>query len=212
MEKELGLVAVQQLHEALKAPVRERVKIVDPPRGRVGHQNIKAPLAPEPKPQPPDALSHLPLGVHVLPAAVAVGAAEAQNPQTLVLVQAVVDADAALRLPLEAVVVVAVDIEQRAARHRHQKLQIGHAQVPAGNDQVIVLQLAWTVVFIEVLGLHIRNRQDLHSIRLLCLFRAMGTCRYQSVFVLFGSSPTPTVAGSTPAMSTVARPSGLSSS
>ena len=73
------------------------------------------------------------LGEHVVPLSVTIGAAQSQNSDPLMDVDAVLDADAALRrLQREIVVVVAPHIKQGAPGHGHQKFQVRPLQIAAG--------------------------------------------------------------------------------
>ena len=106
-----------------------------------------------------------PLLRHVGAGAVAVRAAKPQDPHALMDIDPVFYAHAALRGVLVIVLVmVAVDIQHRTVGQRHQKLQIAPVQVPAGQDQVELIQPACLVVVIQILCLLVRYGQNPHTL------------------------------------------------
>lgn len=116
VDKVPGSISVQQVHKALEATVREVLQVVDMPGGGVGEKDIEALVAPELEAQTGDPPPHLGLGIHVLSGAVAVGAAQTQNPQAMADHDLILCAEAALwGGVLQPVVMVAPDIDHRAA-------------------------------------------------------------------------------------------------
>ena len=149
--------------EAFKAPVRQVLQVVQTVGRRVRQQDVKAAASSELGRKVFDARLHLLFGVHIFSLAVAVGAAQTQNAQTVHIDQPVVGADTALRLTAERVVVVAVDIDQRTVRQRHQKLNVFGTQIAAREDQIEFVEPSGLVEFVEAVGGNIGNRQNPHD-------------------------------------------------
>ena len=165
MEEPGGLVGIQQGPEALEAPVREVVHVVEAPGRGMGQEEVKASVLPQLQLQAADAPRHLPLCVQILPLPIAERAAQAQNPQTLIDGNPVLRADAALRRMIgKAVVMVAPHVQQGTAGHGDKEFQIGPGQVPTGENQVKFVQLARGIEVIVTPGLHIRYRQNPHGV------------------------------------------------
>ena len=185
-----GLVLVQQVVEALEAPVGEGVEVVQSPGGGVGEQDVEAAAAADLQSQPPDAHGHLPLGVHAQTVFIPVGAAQAQDAHPVLDHDPVLRAQAALRRRGEkGVVVVAPHVYQRAVGHGDQKFQVFPLQVAAGQDQAEPVQAAGLIVIVVSGRGDVGHGQDVHG----------------------ASSPVPGRAPVTPAIHTVALPVSVSS-
>ena len=147
--KQARMVLIEQGVEALKAPVRDGLEVVEMARGRMGEQHIKAAVQPETQPSLADAALHLILGEHVFSVAVLVGAAESEDAQAVHHYKLIICTDTAGGQALVLFVMIAVDIHQRTIRHGHEELEILYAQIAAGEDQIIAVELAGAVIIIE---------------------------------------------------------------
>ena len=146
VEEVLGLVGVDDLQEALEAPVGKVVAVAHPLGGRVGQDDVHAAVFGDLPFELSDAAAHLLFGVLVGAGAVFPAAAQTQDPQTPVFHDVAVDAVAALGgLLLVAGVVVAVNVHHRGPRHGDDEAQVRGVQVAGGEDQVILLQRSGTV-------------------------------------------------------------------
>ena len=124
MGEQARMILVEQGVEALKAPVRDGLEVVEMARGRMGEQHVKA--AVQPKGQPPlaDAALHLLFGEHVFSVAVLVGAAESEDAQSARYHDLIVRADTAGGQALVLFIVIAVDKHERTIRHGHEKFKV----------------------------------------------------------------------------------------
>ena len=149
VHEKLRLVALYDVVKALKTSVRKGIEVVQMPRGSMGDEDIDPALQKYLKPHSAAALAHLLFGVHILALAVFMRSAEAHDAHTVVGVDFVLDANtAARRAVVEIVVVVALDVEDSRARCVHQKLKIVAAEVAAGQNKVVALELAGNIVII----------------------------------------------------------------
>lgn len=112
----LRLVLVQEIVEALKAAVREVVRVAPARGGRVAEQDIDAAGLGDLPPDPAQTAFHLPLGILMRSAVIHRTAAHAEDAQPLYGHELVLDAVAALGRGLFiAPVVIAADIQHRRA-------------------------------------------------------------------------------------------------
>ena len=151
VHEQARVILVEQIVEALEPSVRNGLEIVQMAGGSVGQQDIEALVPLDGKPPSADTIYHLLFGIHILTVAVFIRAAEPEDPHAVDLDELVVRADAPCRYTLLVFVMIAVDIHQRTVRHRDEKLEIFDAQITAGDDQIKAVELAGTIVVVEVL-------------------------------------------------------------
>ena len=155
VDEPLRLVLIQNLVEALKAPVGTVVPIVQPFGRGVGQQQVDAALFVRLMLQLVRTAAHGFLGVLVgILFIIALTAPQPHDAQPLPCVHLVVHADAAagLALGLVAAVVVAVHIQDRCSGKVCEIFQILLGQIPAGEDQVDAFQPGTGVIVPQRLG------------------------------------------------------------
>ena len=158
------MVLVQQREQCVKADVGWVLPVAHASGGRMGHHNVHPACLPKGIAQLPDAPAHLCVGVLVSPRMILAAASKPQNPDPVDHHQGIVNAVAALRGPGGiTVVVIAVDVKHRTPGHGYEKGQIIRPQVPAGQNEVIILQLSGPIIIPEALVFLVGNCQNSHS-------------------------------------------------
>ena len=131
---------VEEQVETVEAAVRKVRQVSVPPRRHMGQKDVD-PSSPQFPFGGPEAFLHLLLIILVGAAAVPAATPEAVKTQAMERLKAVFDTDAPFGRPLFVdAVVVAANIKQRAVAHCYEILQIIGVQIPAGQDEVEVLQ------------------------------------------------------------------------
>ena len=153
VEKEGGLIAIQQPVEGLKAGMGQVMAGNHVPSRGVGEEQIKAFFEVELWGQAHGPEAHLPLGVLVCALPVSHGPAQPHDAQPLILIIEPIHADTAQRRVFCIVlVVVAVDIEHRTVGKGGKKREVLRLHIPAGENQIDPVQLLRGEVVPEIGG------------------------------------------------------------
>ena len=111
----------------------------------------------------PGSLSHFSFRIHVGTVLIAHRAAEAGDPESLVIVYHIFNANApSRRVFVISGVVVPAHIQERNVAQRDQKFEEARAQVAAGNDKVDAFQLVRGIIIPKRAGFLVGDCKDLH--------------------------------------------------
>ena len=141
--KQVWLVFFDQSTKAGKAPVGKILQIIHPSCRRMGNQNIKALMAFQLPPELFNSPVHFQLRILMLRSGnVLHGAAQSQNPDSLVYINVILNADtAALFIFPVPAIMISQHIQYRRMAHRREEIQIPFSQIPAGQNQIYILYL-----------------------------------------------------------------------